>query len=292
MPVNNDEKKTTTTPVGVDENELVNSPPVNDNDEILQEPEKKTIEKIDDDEVETTVPASSKTTYTPVKGVRLGLDEQMPVGDLTLVDLFLYRNLYASLIVLLSGITFFLMITKFEYSVITFLGRLVLFQVIAFFVYIVGTRFVQKTSGSPDIPLANLTLTEERVRRIVDSIVQGTNTLIRSYVDILLVKDTKRTIQFALIVQFICWLGKHMPGHVLLFVAFIFAFTVPKIYEFKQDEIDKAISIAKRESCKLGQQAWEKVPPNVKEAIHTAKSKIEEFTGPLQHGVSTKKKDD
>jgi hypothetical protein len=191
-------------------------------------------------------------------------EKQLNLKELTFKDVLLWKNIYVSLILFLSGQAVHLLLTKYEFSVLTLVGRIVLIQVLIFFLYNVGTRIIQNIPKNADLPLGDLKLSQEVIQPIVQTIVDKINSGLNFYVDILMCKDLGRTVKFAAVVQLLCWIGKIMSGTTFLYLAFNLAFIVPKVYELKQKEIDQVIALGQSKASEIWNKFMLAVPKSDK----------------------------
>jgi hypothetical protein len=107
-------------------------------------------------ENETTTTTTTTTPPTsqwkpPAKGkfpISFNPKEQKPLKDLALVDVFLWRNVFVSAILFILTHAIYLLLTKYKFTVVTLVGRVIQIQVIIFFLYIVFARIVKNTSGT------------------------------------------------------------------------------------------------------------------------------------------------
>ena len=98
-----------------------------------------------------TTPAATTTQCTrSVRGkmypIALAPDEQKPIKELSLCDIIMWRNYFITLPLFLSIHALFILLNKYEFSVITLVGRVVLIQVILSFLYIVVFKILQNNS--------------------------------------------------------------------------------------------------------------------------------------------------
>jgi len=246
----------------------MNQPPV-------IEPEIKTEEKEVKEEVKQEVkeevrqeepkPVAEKPKAKPQK-FSLAWEKQKPVKDLSLEDIIMWRNFYVSLVLFLSGHAFYSLITKYHFSFLTLIGRILQFQVIIFFVYSVVIR-LWKNTASVELPFSNFQITEEMIKPFIDTWIKRFNNVITFYVDVLLCKNIVTTLKVLAVLQVACVIGNWIRGRTLLYLTFLFGFTIPKLYEVYQEPIDKYVDIGMKKAKEYAHKAYEKIPKQYQEKI-------------------------
>ncbi|KAG2373166.1 hypothetical protein C9374_012768 [Naegleria lovaniensis] len=237
-------------------------PPVVAEPKKATEPESKTASTV----AATSTPSSKRTSLGEPLPIKLGLADQTPLDQLSAVDVIMWRNYLVTLPVFLAIQALFLLIVKYEFSVVTLVGRIVLLQVILSIVYMVVFKIVQ---NNPNLkfPFEDVQISEALVNKIVSGVVANVNAVLKYYVDILSCKNLSKSLLFALVVQIICWLGKKISGETFLYVALNVLFTLPLIYEWKQTEIDNVVSIGCQKAKEQLSIVYEKLPPQAKEFL-------------------------
>jgi len=187
----------------------------------------------------------------------------------------LWRNFYVTLAIFVMLHAAYILLEFYQFTVVTLVGRILQIQVIVCFLYIVGARFIKNAAGTTTLPFSNFQVTKEHLQPYIDSFVEGINNALTRYLDILLCKKPIRTVQFALALQVVCWLGKKLSGFTFLFLLSEVALIAPFVYQWKQREIDALIEVAKKEINKYAELALSKMPPQVKDAFENAKKKLE-----------------
>ncbi|KAL0483289.1 hypothetical protein AKO1_014630 [Acrasis kona] len=207
--------------------------------------------------------------------IKFDLASQKPISQLSFQDILLWRNFYVTLAVFIMLHAAYILLEFYQFTVVTLVGRILQIQVIVCFLYIVGARFIKNASGSNQLPFSNFQVTKEHLQPYVDSLVDRFNLALTKYLDILLCKKPSKTIQFALVLQVVCWLGKKFSGFTFLFLLSEVALIAPFVYQWKQREIDALLEVAKKEINKQAEVVFSKLPPQVKDAFQTAKKKFE-----------------
>jgi hypothetical protein len=169
----------------------------------------------------------------------------------------------------------YILLEYYQFTVVTLVGRILQIQVIVCFLYIVGARLIKNASNKVELPFSNFQVTKEHLQPYIDSMVERVNSFLSLYLDILLCKKPSKTLQFALLIQVICWLGKKLSGFTFLYLTLNLALIVPFVYQWKQKEIDDVLAIAKTEIGKYVDLAVSKIPPQVTDIFASIKKKIE-----------------
>jgi len=220
-----------------------------------------------EEKVDEVTPKESKTEE-PKKEEQpkfsLSWDKQKPLKDLTLYDLIMWRNIYATLVVFLSGHALYTLITKYGFSFITLFSRILFFQVLIFFFYSIAKK-IWTSNIDVEFSFSKFELTKEMVQPWVDSALEKINRAIAYYIHILEVKDVSKTVKTLVLLQIICMLGNWIRGLTLTYIAFIIAFTAPKIYEVYQKPIDKYLDIEFEQIEMLLKKAYDAIPKSVKD---------------------------
>ena len=143
-------------------------------------------------------------------------------------------------------------------------------QILVFILLLIGYKNYKGKEAHDEVSdqfKSSFKLSEEFIIPIVKNFIQNFNKLIKKYSDILLLVDWMKTIRFLIGLQIICFLGNRISGITLLYIIFLYSFTIPKIYEMKKKEIDelwlKFIEKFKEQYEKL----IEKLPPSFKENV-------------------------
>jgi membrane glycosyltransferase len=107
-------------------------------------------ESVVEDQQEQTKGVDAPETQQVTKTrspVGLFLEKQKRVEELSLSDVFMWRNVFVSGILFILTHAIYLLLTRYQFTVITLVGRVIQIQVIIFFLYIVFARIVKNTSG-------------------------------------------------------------------------------------------------------------------------------------------------
>lgn len=177
-----------------------------------------------------------------------------------------------------GGILFLLLSLRF-YSVIGVITTFALSLLVVAFLYRIGmtiVKAVQKTSA--EHPFKHLLeekieLSEEATQKLASDLRVCINEKIRQAQCLFLVKDTVASLKA--MVMF--WLVSYIAGCVnfltLCILGTILVFTVPKLYEEKQAEIDQTFSLVMAQTCMVCGKIEQKLPEKIK--IYLKKDKKE-----------------
>eukprot|EP01080_Neovahlkampfia_damariscottae_P002690 gene2690-3886_t len=251
------------------------------------EPNSKTkdvVDKIDEKEVEGSLKSvelkkvvedqseENQSEEEPFTGFSFDMSKQKPINELSMQDLFLWRNVYLSLFLFVAGHAVYALLTKYDYSVTTLIGRIMMGQILVFILLLFGYRHYKGQEAHDEASEqlnSTFKLSEEFIIPIIKKFIRRFNNTLHSYNQILLLVDLPKTLKFFGLLQLICFLGNRISGVTLLYMVFLYSFTIPKIYEMKQQEID---DLFEKMTIKLKEQSVkiiDKLPPNVK--IHVEK---------------------
>jgi hypothetical protein len=246
-------------------------------------------ESVVEDQQEQTKGVDAPETHqvTKTRGpVGLFLEKQKRVEELSLSDVFMWRNVFVSGILFILTHAIYLLLTRYQFTVITLVGRVIQIQVIIFFLYIVFARIVKNTSGNINLPFTDFTVSKKKLEPYIDSIVDRFNDILRRYIDILMCKNLSKTLHFIIIVQIICLIGKAVDGIHSLYALLNILFIIPIFYEWKKQQIDELAEKAWNKAKELWKNIDEKIPPNVKAKITAFLQKLE---GPREETEEKKK---
>jgi hypothetical protein len=211
---------------------------------------------------ETSSTNTTTNTYDPANPTfSLSPSKQKPFEQLTLKDIFLWRNVYASIVVLLAIQATYTLLHKYEYSIATLLGRVIQCQVLLSLLYV---TFL-KVKGMPlEFPFGAVQLQEKDFTSAIKWTCETFNSNSQKLIDLLMFKDWVRTVKFVAVVQVVCFLGNRICGLHLLYMLCLYMFTVPKVYEAKKEEIDKIWLKVTDEGKKYALQLYDKLPPDAR----------------------------
>ncbi|CAG5131406.1 unnamed protein product, partial [Candidula unifasciata] len=164
-------------------------------------------------------------------------------------DLIYWRDVrktgvvFGTMLVLLLSLAIFSLV-----SVVAYLSLAVLTVTFSFVVYKKIMGAVQKsTDGHPFKPLLemDITLSEEKLKSVIQNVLKNTNNALNEVRRLFLVEDTVDSIKFGLLLWALTYIGSWFNGMSLIIIALILLFTVPKVYDTYQVQIDNYINLAK-----------------------------------------------
>uniref|UniRef100_A0A023FIV7 Reticulon-like protein n=1 Tax=Amblyomma cajennense TaxID=34607 RepID=A0A023FIV7_AMBCJ len=133
-------------------------------------------------------------------------------------------------------------------SVVAYLALFTLAVAICFRVYRNVLQAVQKSSeGHPfkEYLEKDLTLPKERVHETVDTVVKHVDQLVVRLRSLFLVEDLVDSLKLALLFWVLTYVGSWFNGMTLIILAYVAAFTLPKVYETYKTEIDQYVGLAR-----------------------------------------------
>lgn len=180
--------------------------------------------------------------------------------------LLLWEDPYPSAAVMISATMMFVLLEISGYTMPYLIPTLLLVTVIASFVFHTGSRFLGRSHASLKIPelddtaarqiSANIQFAFNRVGAVGNKVLSG--------------EEPFLTLKVALGLYMVSYVGKFFHLVSLLYVVTFMAFTVPKIYQLKQAEIDKLLSMAMRQM----QEYYKVIETNVLNKLQKPKAAV------------------
>nr|XP_037274153.1 reticulon-3-like isoform X2 [Rhipicephalus microplus] len=133
-------------------------------------------------------------------------------------------------------------------SVVAYLALGSLMVAIAFRVYRNVLQAVQKSSeGHPfkEYLEKDLSLPKERVHETVDMVIKHVDATVARLRSLFLVEDLVDSLKLALLFWVLTYVGSWFNGMTLIILAYVSAFTLPKVYETYKTEIDQYLGLAR-----------------------------------------------
>ncbi|XP_077255599.1 reticulon isoform X2 [Temnothorax americanus] len=127
-------------------------------------------------------------------------------------------------------------------SVLAYMSLLALSGTILFRIYKTVLQAVQKTSdGHPfkDILDLDLALPAEKVHEVADVAVAHANAAVSELRRLFLVEDFVDSLKFGVLLWCLTYVGSWFNGMTLIIIGVVALFTLPKVYETNQDQIDQ-----------------------------------------------------
>ncbi|EGI64255.1 Reticulon-1 [Acromyrmex echinatior] len=131
-------------------------------------------------------------------------------------------------------------------SVLAYMSLLALSGTIIFRIYKTVLQAVQKTSdGHPfkDILDLDLTLPAEKVHEVADVAVAHANAAVSELRRLFLVEDFVDSLKFGVLLWCLTYVGSWFNGMTLIIIGVVALFTLPKVYETNQEQIDQNLAL-------------------------------------------------
>eukprot|EP01121_Diplochlamys_sp_Union-15-3_P014946 TRINITY_DN4841_c0_g3_i1.p1 TRINITY_DN4841_c0_g3~~TRINITY_DN4841_c0_g3_i1.p1 ORF type:complete len:237 (-),score=30.43 TRINITY_DN4841_c0_g3_i1:5-715(-) len=193
-----------------------------------------------------------------------------------IANVLLWNNLFKSFSIFVIGTLFFVLVIYAEYSVVSLLSAI--FFIILAVCLAYGASYELRGRENPlkeklkflnEVSKPNL---QEHVRannQLWDAI---TSVLRR----IFYFSDLSLSLRASLLFSFLGFVvGPLIPGITLLFIVFLAAFSIPRIYQERQKDIDNIIQKIQVVINNAVNKASEKIPPGLNEKIFGKKKKTE-----------------
>jgi len=187
------------------------------------------------------------------------------------MQLIYWKDVKKSALVFTTGLA--LMMSLQCCSIISVLTTVGLSLLLAAFLYRIGMTIVnavQKTSV--EHPFKKLLeekveLPEETIQQCSLKISRLINSEIKCLQKLFLIDDVIESLKFGVLLWLISYVGGWFSLFTLLILAFVGVFTIPKLYEEKQAEIDKCIGCVRSKMCEIYGIIEAKIPEKVKAYI-------------------------
>uniref|UniRef100_A0A2C9L6P3 Reticulon-like protein n=1 Tax=Biomphalaria glabrata TaxID=6526 RepID=A0A2C9L6P3_BIOGL len=192
-------------------------------------------------EVKSTEPIFEETSSTKGSWLK-GVDPRVK-------DLIYWRDVkktgvvFGSLLLILVSLAIFSVL-----SVIAYLSLAVLTVTFSFVVYKKIMAAVQKSNdGHPFKPFLemDISLSESKLKSVIQSVLKNVNCLTHELRRLFLIEDIVDSIKFGLLLWVLTYIGSWFSGMFLIILDIVLLFTVPKVYETYQVQIDNYIGLAK-----------------------------------------------
>ncbi|XP_029159758.1 reticulon-1 isoform X1 [Nylanderia fulva] len=131
-------------------------------------------------------------------------------------------------------------------SVLAYLSLLVLSGTVLFRIYKTVLQAVQKTSdGHPfkDILDLDLAVPAEKVHEVADVAVAHANAAVSELRRLFLVEDFVDSLKFGVLLWCLTYVGSWFNGMTLIIIGVVALFTLPKVYETNQEQIDQNLAL-------------------------------------------------
>lgn len=173
-------------------------------------------------------------------------------------DLLLWRKPLLSALVFAVGLFGFFLNGVLGYSCITLFAYVALSHIVARVVYTNARSVLAEMNVLEQrqlVPVPDNFISEDELTQLVPMAAKGINSALRTAFGLLVGECDLFTgqvniavIKLAGVLYALSFLGKSLGTSGIFFVAFIAAFTVPKLYEKKQREIELALAVCKEKT--------------------------------------------
>jgi hypothetical protein len=181
-----------------------------------------------------------------------------------LIDLLYWRDVKTTGVVFGTSLLVLLSLTYCSLiSVVAYLSLALLTVSLSFRIYKNVLQAVQKSGeGHPfkEYLELDVSLPEDKVRQVSDIVVKRTNKLIVELRRLFLVEDIVDSIKFGLMLWCFTYIGAWFNGMTLVILAFVTAFTAPKVYETNKVQIDNYLGIANNQINEILEKVKAKIP--------------------------------
>jgi len=168
----------------------------------------------------------------------------------------------AGLVILLSLVYFSLI------SVLAYTSLITLLVTVSFRIYKSVLQAVQKTQdGHPfkEILELDLAIPSDKVHSASDVAVSYINSLIQELRRLFLAEDLVDSFKFGVLLWCLTYIGGWFNGLTLVILAFVAAFTLPKVYETNKTQIDQNLDLVKKKIDEVSAKVRAAVPIGKKE---------------------------
>lgn len=148
-------------------------------------------------------------------------------------------------------------------SVLAYLSLLVLSGTVIFRIYKTVLQAVQKTSdGHPfkDILDLDLVLPAEKVHEVADVAVAHANAALSELRRLFLVEDFVDSLKFGVLLWCLTYVGSWFNGMTLIIIGVVALFTLPKVYETNQEQIDQNLALVQAKITEITAKVKAAIP--------------------------------
>ncbi|XP_019636622.1 PREDICTED: reticulon-1-A-like isoform X4 [Branchiostoma belcheri] len=187
--------------------------------------------------------------------------EPAPAAVLDLVywkDPKVTGGVFGGLLVLLLSLTFYSVL-----SVVAYLILALLTVTISFRVYKNVLNAVQKSNdGHPfkEWLDQDINISTDTLNKYSDKVLSRVNCITNDVRRLILVEDLVDSVKFAVLMWLLTYVGAWFNGMTLMILALVGAFTLPKVYELYQPQIDQYVGMAKEQIDGVVSKVKDKVP--------------------------------
>jgi riboflavin kinase len=188
------------------------------------------------------------------QSARLGSKRiSLPVGNDEVERLLLWRDVRKSGVVL-AGITLIYILLEWSnLSLLWIVSNSLLAIVTLTFLWGTVASFTNK-SGVPIPAFVRSGVSESQVRQFAETAVGPINKILAFVKRVLSGQDVVLSLQVALALYIFGYLGKAFTSLALVYTVVLLAFTIPKAYETKKDEVDDVLNSVQKQSTSIYKQ--------------------------------------
>lgn len=195
-----------------------------------------------DGEVSTTTAPVTTVTDSNTGSLFKGVDPRV-------VDLIYWRDVKKTGVVFGTMMTVLLCLAIFSLvSVLAYLSLALLTVSFSFVVYKKIMGAVQKTSdGHPFKQLLemDISLNEDKLKTVIQALLDNVNKTVSELRRLFFIEDIVDSIKFGLLLWVLTYVGCCFNGITMVILAVISLFSLPKVYETYQVQIDNYVGLAK-----------------------------------------------
>lgn len=184
----------------------------------------------------------------------------------TVRNILLWREPAKSALVFGCGNLAFFLISFGGYSLITLLSYVSLLHLLSGFFYFNGSRAWAGMQGSamPRVPEVPALVAQEQVSPLVECVTSSLNNGAKGAVDLACCRDNVSSLKAIVAVYLLSVIGKMISISGLVYIAFVVAFSAPRIYEEKKTEIDGVLDTARTKLQEVQTQVMAVLPEPIK----------------------------
>ena len=159
-------------------------------------------------------------------------------------DIVFWKNSIASIGIFFTGHILFYMLCRWHLSIALVIGRILLFQILLCFAYVVGMKVI--APNREIVTPSQFEISSENVREYLNKISDRVYEVLAWYVSVLLCKDFRVTIAVGITLElFNRFIAKKISVAAMSYIAFNALMILPAIYDIFEDEILNGISFVK-----------------------------------------------
>ncbi|XP_018406137.1 PREDICTED: reticulon-1 isoform X1 [Cyphomyrmex costatus] len=165
---------------------------------------------------------------------------------------------FGTILGVLLSLAYFSLISVLAYVSLTVLSGTILFRI-----YKTVLQAVQKTSdGHPfkDILDLDLTLPAEKVHEVADVAVAHANAAVTELRRLFLVEDFIDSLKFVVLLWCLTYVGSWFNGMTLIIIGVVALFTLPKVYETNQEQIDQNLALVQTKISEITTKVKAAIP--------------------------------